>query len=74
MSPSVESMIRLVGAVMAELDEDWSCRCVIATMELLEKKRREGAAEPPIGPEEAAPAERLVIVAMESAGPPAKAA
>ena len=72
--PSIESMIRLVGAVMAELDEDWSCRCAIATMELLEKKEGESADEPPIGPEEAARAERLVLVAMESAGLPAKAA
>lgn len=35
--PSVESMIRLVGAVMAECDEEWSCRHAIASMDLLEK-------------------------------------
>ena len=28
--PSVESTIRLVGAVMAEADEDWSARRCIA--------------------------------------------
>ena len=38
--PSVESMFRLVGAVMAECDEDWSCRHAIASMDLLEKRRR----------------------------------
>ena len=40
MFPSVESMIRLVGAVMAELDEDWSGRCAIASMDLLERESR----------------------------------
>ena len=35
--PSVESMIRLVGAVMAECVEDWSCRHAIASMDLVEK-------------------------------------
>ena len=69
--PSVESMIRLVGAVMAECDEEWSCRHAIASMDLLEKA---AAPEPAIGEEAAAMAERLVLVAMESAGMPGKAA
>ena len=63
--PSVESMIRLVGAVMAELDEDWSGRCAIASMDLLERKV---ASEPAVDPDTAARAERLVLVAVESAG------
>ena len=67
---SVESITRLVSAVMAECDEDWSCRHAIASMGLLEK----AAAEPAIGEEAAAIAERLVLVAMESAGMPGKAA
>lgn len=54
---------------MAECDEDWSCRHAIANMDLLEK----AAAEPANGAE-AAMAERLVFVAMESAGMPGKAA
>ena len=69
--PSVESMIRLVGAVMAECDEEWSCRHAIASMDLLEKA---AAPEPAIGEEAAAMAERPVLVAMESAGMPGKAA
>ena len=69
--PSVESMIRLVGAVLAECDEDWSCRHAIASMDLLEKP---AAPEPAIGEEAAAMAERLVLVAMESAGIAGKAA
>ncbi len=64
-------MIRLVGATMAECDEDWSCRHAIASMDLLE---RAAAPEPAIGEEAAAMAERLVLVAMESAGMPGKAA
>lgn len=68
-SPYLESIIGLVGAVMAECDEDWSCRHAIANMDLLEK----AAAEPANGAE-AAMAERLVFVAMESAGMPGKAA
>lgn len=63
--PSVESMMRLVGAVMAELDEDWSGRHAIASMDLLEKPC---APERQIGPETRSRAERLVLVAMESAG------
>lgn len=69
--PSVESMIRLVGTVMAECDEDWSGRHAIANMDLLEKP---AAPEPGIDREAAARAERLVLVAMESAGMAGKAA
>ena len=68
-SPYLESIIGLVGAVMAECDEDWPCRHAIANMDLLEK----AAAEPANGAE-AAMAERLVFVAMESAGMLGKAA
>ena len=68
---SVESMIELVGAVMAECDEDWSFRHAIASMDLLEKA---AAPKPAIGEEAAAMAERPVPVAMESAGMPGKAA
>lgn len=63
--PSVESMMRLVGAVMCEQDEDWSCRRAMASMDLLEGPAEP---EPAIGPETAARAERLVTVAMESGG------
>ena len=69
--PNVESMIELVGAVMAECDEDWSFRHAIASMDLLEKA---AAPKPAIGEEAAAMAERPVPVAMESAGMPGKAA
>ncbi len=69
--PSVGSMIGLVGAVTAECDEDWPCRHATASMDLLEKAV---APEPAIGEEAAAMAERLVLVAMESAGMPGKAA
>lgn len=41
-------MTRLVGAVMAEYDEDWSCRHAIASMDLPEKP---AAPEPAIGEE-----------------------
>ena len=63
--PSMESMIRLVGAVMAEADEDWSTRRCMATMDALE---REAPPEPAIDAETRLRAERLVMVAMESAG------
>lgn len=69
--PSVESMIRLVGAVMAECDEDRPCRHAIASMDLLEKA---AAAEPGIDREMEEGAERLILVAMESAGMAGKAA
>ena len=58
-------MIRLVGAVMAELDEGWLGRCAIASMDLLERK---AASEPAVDPDTASRAERLVLVAVESAG------
>lgn len=69
--PSVDSMIRLVGAVMAEADEDWSTRRCMATMEALEG---ELPPEPAIGAEARLRAERLVLVAMEAAGVTPKAA
>lgn len=58
-------MIRLVGAVMAEADEDWSTRRCMATMEALEGRL---PPEPAIGAEARLRAERLVLVAMEAAG------
>lgn len=63
--PSAESMIRLVGAVMAEADEDWSTRRCMATMDALE---RDLPPEPAIDAETRLRAERLVLVAMEAAG------
>lgn len=69
--PSTESMIRLVGAVMAEADEDWSTRRCMATMDALE---REAPPEPAIDAETRLRAERLVLVAMESAGVAPRAA
>ena len=69
--PSMESMIRLVGAVMAEADEDWSTRRCMATMDALE---REAPPEPAIDAETRLRAERLVLVAMESAGVAQRAA
>ena len=69
--PSMESMIRLVGAVMAEADEDWSTRRCMATMDALE---REAPPEPAIDAETRLRAERLVMVAMESAGVAPRAA
>lgn len=69
--PSAESMIRLVGAVMAEADEDWSTRRCMATMDALETPL---PPEPAIGAETRLRAERLVLVAMETAGMGPKAA
>ena len=69
--PSAESMIRLVGAVMAEADEDWSTRRCMATMDALEAPL---PPEPAIGAETRLRAERLVLVAMEAAGMGPKAA
>lgn len=69
--PSAESMIRLVGAVMAEADEDWSTRRCMATMDALEAPL---PPEPAIGAETRLRAERLVLVAMEAAGVAPKAA
>lgn len=63
--PSPESMIRLVGAVMAEADEGWSTRRCMATMDALEG---ELPPEPAIDDEARLRAERLVLVAMETAG------
>ena len=68
--PSAESMIRLVGAVMAEADEDWSARRCMATMDALETLM---PPEPPIDAETRLRAERLVLVAMEAAGVAPKA-
>ena len=69
--PSAESMIRLVGAVMAEADEDWSTRRCMATMDAPETLL---PPEPAIGAETRLRAERLVLVAMEAAGMGPKAA
>lgn len=64
-------MIRLVGAVMAEADEDWSTRRCTATMEALEA---ELPPEPAVDAETRLRAERLVLVTMEAAGVAPKAA
>ena len=69
--PSAESMIRLVGAVMTEADEDWSTRRCMATMDAPEAPQ---PPEPAIDPETRLRAERLVLVAMEAAGVAPKAA
>ena len=69
--PSMEPMIRPVGAVMAEVDEDWSVRRCMATMDALEIPL---PPEPPIDDETRSRAERLVLVAMETAGIGPKAA
>lgn len=54
------------------LEGDWSCRCAIATMGLLDETDGEAAAEPPISPVEAVRAERSVL--LEFVVLPAKAA
>ena len=69
--PSAESMIRLVGAVMAEADEDWSTRRCVATMDALERGL---PPEPAIDAETRLRAERLVLAAMETAGEAPRAA
>lgn len=66
-----ESALDLVGAVMAEADEDWSVRRCMATMDALEIPL---PPEPPIDDETRSRAERLVLVAMEAAGMGPKAA
>ena len=60
--PSAESMMRPVGPVMAESDEDWSGRHAIASMSLLEKLP---APETEIDAGTAALAEKSALVAME---------
>ena len=67
--PSAETMIRMVGAVMAEADEGWSTRRCMATMDALEGELPPG---PGIDAETRLRVERLVLVAMEAAGMPPK--
>ena len=69
--PSMEPMIRPVGAAMAEADGDWSVRRCMATMDALEIPL---PPEPPIDDETRSRAERLVLAAMETAGMGPKAA
>jgi putative transposase len=73
--PSVKSLIRLVGAVCCEIDEDWSSRCYIAPDSLAVLKEEAKPAEPVKATEEDRQrATRLIMVAMESVGQKRRAA
>jgi len=73
--PSVKSLIRLVGAVCCEIDEDWSSRCYIAPDSLAVLKEEAKPAEPVRATEEDRQrATRLIMVAMESVGQKRRAA
>lgn len=65
--PSVESVLRLVGAVCAERDEDWSSRRYISPESM---RRLWGPAEPEPAESEGSRRRGLVVVetAMELAG------
>ena len=73
--PSTKSLIRLIGAVCCEMDEDWSSRCYIAPDSLAALKEDPKPAEPIEATEEDKQrATRLIAVAMESAGQKRRAA
>lgn len=65
--PSVKSLIRLIGAVCAEIDEDWSSRHFISSDSLANGEQYVTAQKPIITEEVRQRATRLVTVAMESA-------
>ncbi len=64
--PSAESMIRLVGAVMAEQDEDWSSRRWIVP-ESLARLEEPAPAEPETTEESRMRGLKVVRTAMELA-------
>lgn len=64
--PSVKSLIRLIGAVCAEIDEDWSSRHYISPDSLANGEQDVAARKPIITDEVRQRAARLVAVAMES--------
>lgn len=66
--PSARSLIRLVGSVCAEINEDWSSRCYISpdSMALLNEERPKDAPQQATD-EDRKRAERLIEVALESA-------
>jgi putative transposase len=64
--PSPKSLIRLIGAVCAEIDEDWLARHYMAPESLSELKEDTVIPEPAITDEIMERAARLVTVAMES--------
>lgn len=68
MFPSARSLIRLVGSVCAEINEDWSSRCYISpdSMALLNEERPKDAPQQATD-EDRKRAERLIEVALESA-------
>lgn len=66
--PSTKSLIRLIGAVCCEIDEDWSSRCYINPDSLAVLKEESKPAKPIKATEEDRQrATRLIAVAMESA-------
>lgn len=73
--PSAKSLIRLVGAVCCEIDEDWSSRCYIApdSLALLNEDSKQANALQTTD-EDRQRAVRLIAVAMESANQKRRAA
>ena len=73
--PSTKSLIRLIGAVCAEINEDWSSRCYIVpeSIAILNEEKPTATASPATE-EERQRAARLVAVAMESVGQRRRAA
>ena len=70
-----KSLIRLVGAVCAEINEDWSSRCYIVPESIaILNEEKSITTTPPATEEERQHALRLVAVAMESAGQRRRAA
>lgn len=67
--PSTKSLIRLIGAICCEIDEDWSLRCYIGPDSLGVLKEESKPAKPIKATEEDKQrATRLIAVAMESVG------
>ena len=71
--PSAESMVRLVGAVMAEQDEDWSSRRWIVP-ESLARLEEPAPAEPETTEESRMRGLKVVRTAMELADMGSRAA
>jgi putative transposase len=64
--PSAKSLIRLIGAVCSEIDEDWSSRHYISPKSLAELAEETDSQAPIITEEVMERALRLVTVAIES--------
>jgi transposase-like protein len=73
--PSTKSLIRLIGSICCEIDEDWSSRCYIGPDSLAVLKEESKPAKPIKAIEEDKQrATRLIAVAMQSVGQKRRAA